>query len=507
MNWSYVLEQNARNNPQKEAVIFEDRRITYGELDRRVNALAKSFLDLGLKRGDVVALLVYNCPEFIETGFAANKIGALWLPMNFRLAAEELVYILNHADVKAIISEAEFQPVLDSIKGRLPLVNTFIAVGKNIPAGWQSYDGLVNKNLGAYVPNAEVELEDLERLMYTSGTTAHPKGVMITYGNFHWKNLSHSVYFSVTAQDRTLMPAPLYHVAYDISATTVLYMGGTMILLRRFDALDVLKTIHREKATIATLVPVMINMLFQEPTFKQYDLRSLRVIVDGGEKIPTPVLDKIPEMMPGVWFSRGYGLTETVSGDTFLAKDTPREKWVSDGKCVPMMRMRIVDDEGRDVPPRTLGEILLKGPKVFKGYWKDEKATADAIRNGWFHTGDIGYLDEDGYLYIEDRKKDMIISGGENIASAEIERVIYGMPQVLEAAVIAIPHPKWFEVPKAFVVLKPGQKLTEQEVIARCQKELAKYKVPKEVEFIATLPRNPSGKVLKRELKKLPPRK
>ncbi len=502
MNWSYVLETHAGERPNKEAIIFEDRRITYGELSKRVNALAKGLLDSGIKRGDVVALLLYNCPEFVEMGFAANKIGAIWLPMNFRLAGEELAYILNHADVKMLISEADFSATIDGIKDKLPLIKEYIAVGKTVPRGWKSYDDFFKKNPGIKVPDAEVELDDLERLMYTSGTTAHPKGVMITYGNFHWKNLSHAVYFGVTPNDKTLMPAPLYHVAYDISATTVLYIGGTVILTRRFDPIEFLKSLQKEKATLAVLVPVMINMLIQEPTFKKYDVSSLKTIIDGGEKIPTPVLEKIPEFFPGVWFSRGYGLTETVSGDTFLTKDTPKEKMVSDGKPVPMMRMRIVDDNERDVPPRTLGEILLKGPKVFKGYWKDPKATADAIKNGWFHTGDIGYIDEDGYLYIEDRKKDMIISGGENIASAEIERVVYEMPEVLECAVIPIPHPKWLEVPKAFVVLKPGQTLTEQEIIEHCQKSLAKFKVPKEVEFIPQLPRNPSGKVLKRELRK-----
>lgn len=503
MNWSYVLEANARENPDKEAIIFEDRRITYAELNTRVNAMARGLLDMGLKKGDVVALLLYNCPEFIEMTFAANKIGAIWLPMNFRLAGEEMAYILNHGDVRLLVSEAEFEPVISSIKGRLPLLKNFVAVGKSVPEGWSSYDDIVARNRGVKVPDAEIELDELQRLMYTSGTTAHPKGVMITYGNFHWKNLSHAVYFSVTPQDRTLMPAPLYHVAYDISSTTVLYVGGTVIMLKRFDPVEVLRQIEKEKATIAVLVPVMINLLFQEPTFKNYDVSSVRVIIDGGEKIPVPVLEKLPQFFPTTWFSRGYGLTETVSGDTFLQKDTPRDKMASDGKPVPMIKLRIIDDNGRDVPPRTLGEIVLKGPKVFKGYWKDEKATADAIKDGWFHTGDIGYLDEDGYLYIEDRKKDLIISGGENIASAEIERVIYEIPGVLEAAVVAIPHPRWFEVPKAFVVLKPDYKLTEQDIIESCQKKLARYKVPKAVQFIDVLPRNPSGKVLKRELKKL----
>jgi len=502
MNWSYVLETNAREYPDKVAIIFEGKRIAHSELNRRVNALAKGLLDLNIGKGDVVALLLYNCPEFMEATFAVNKIGAIWLPINFRLAGEELAYILNHGEAKALVSEIDFYETLTGVKDKLPMVKKYIAVGEDIPPGWKSYDNIVESNSGSEVPDVEVELDDMQRLMYTSGTTAHPKGVMITYGNFHWKCLSHAVEFNVTPDDKTLMPAPLYHVAYDISATTVLFVGGSVVLLRKFDTIEVLKVIDREKLTIACFVPTMLNMLFQEPTFGNYDVSSVRLIVDGGEKVPDPVLEKIPEKFPTAWFSRGYGLTETVSGDTFLKKHTPSDKMVSDGKPVPMIRVRIVDNEGKDVLPRTLGEIVLKGPKVFKGYWKNEEATAEAIKDGWFHTGDIGYLDEEGYLYIEDRKKDIIISGGENIASAEVERVIYELAQVSEVAVIGIPHPRWLEVPKAFVALKEGEKLTEPDIIEHCQNKLAKFKVPKEVEFISQLPRNPSGKVLKRELRK-----
>jgi acyl-CoA synthetase (AMP-forming)/AMP-acid ligase II len=217
--------------------------------------------------------------------------------------------------------------------------------------------------------------------------------------------------------------------------------------------------------------------------------------------MPLPLINKIKEKFPNTWFADAYGLTETVSGDTFLSRDKMVEKIGSVGKPVLQLRLRTVDEQGKDVPPGELGEIVLRGPKVFKGYWKNPEATAEAMKNGWFHTGDIGRLDEEGYLYIEDRKKDIIISGGENIASLEVERVIYQLPQVLETAVVGIPHPKWQEVPKAYVVVKKGQNLTADEIIAHCSKKLAKFKVPKEVAFIDSLPRNPSGKVLKRELR------
>jgi len=245
----------------------------------------------------------------------------------------------------------------------------------------------------------------------------------------------------------------------------------------------------------------MTIMLFNEPTFDRYDVSSVRFIIDGGEKMPEALILKFKEKFPQAWFADAYGLTETVSGDTFLAKDKMLSKIGSVGKPVMHLEVRIVDDTGRELGPNQLGEICLRGPKVFRGYWKDEKATAEAIKDGWFYTGDIGMLDDEGYLYILDRKKDMIISGGENIASPEVERVIYELPAVLEAAVIGIPHPQWLEVPKAYVVVKPGYSITKEEIINYCAQKLAKFKVPKEIEFVESLPRTASGKVLKRELR------
>jgi acyl-CoA synthetase (AMP-forming)/AMP-acid ligase II len=502
MNWSYVLERNVEKFPDKEAIVFEGGRFTYRELQKRVDALANGLQKLGIKRGDVVAVLLYNCAEFIEVTFAVNKLGGIWLPLNYRLAGPEITYILNHSEARMLVSEAEFDSMIRAIKQEIPGVKNLIAVGKEVPQGWVSYDSIVDENKGATVPHALVDLEDLQRLMYTSGTTAHPKGVMITYGNVYWKNIGHILMFDLKPEDKTLVAGPLYHVGgLDLPATGTLYAGGSLVILRRFEPIPVLETIQKERITNTWFAPAMVNILFQEATFDQYDVSSLRFIIDGGEKMPLPLINKIKEKFPNTWFADAYGLTETVSGDTFLSRDKMVEKIGSVGKPVLHLRVRTVDEQGKDTPPGELGEIVLRGPKVFKGYWKNPEATADAKKNGWFHTGDIGRLDEEGYLYIEDRKKDIIISGGENIASLEVERVIYQLPQVLETAVVGIPHPKWQEVPKAYVVVKKGQNLTADEIIAHCSKKLAKFKVPKEVEFIESLPRNPSGKVLKRELR------
>jgi acyl-CoA synthetase (AMP-forming)/AMP-acid ligase II len=476
--------------------------LTYRELHDRANSLAQGLKDLGVQEGDIVAILLYNCAEYIEVTFAVNQIGAVWLPLNFRLAAEEFQYILENAGARAVVTETAFVPVVASLAENLPDLKQLLVLGSDHPDGWHSYDDLTAHNLGARPSHAEVGQDDLHRLMYTSGTTAHPKGVMLTYGNLYWKNIGHILTFDITHTDRTLVVGPLYHVGgMDLTGTGTLYAGGSLVILKKFDPVDVLKAIDKEKATNLWLSPAMTIMLFNEPSFNQYNVSSVRFIIDGGEKMPATLIKEFKNRFPKAWFADAYGLTETVSGDTFLAKDRMLNKLGSVGKPVPHLHVRVVDDDGRDVPSHNLGEICLKGPKVFKGYWKNPEATAEALRGGWFHTGDIGTLDEEGYLYIMDRKKDMIISGGENIASPEVERVIYELPAVLEAAVVGIPHPKWLEVPKAYVVLKPGASLTSEEIKQYCIQKMARFKVPKEIAFIDQLPRNPSGKVLKRELR------
>ena len=502
MNWSSILKRNADKFPDKDSVVGLGKRFTYRELYERSNSLARGLRDLGLGKGDIVGVLLYNCCEYIEITFAINQIAAIWLPLNFRLAGEEFQYILENAGAKALITEQEFAPVISSIKSNLPDLKNVVLLGSDYPEGWLDYADLVRQNLGARVPHVEVGQDDLHRLMYTSGTTARPKGVMLTYGNLYWKNIGHLLTFGITNMDRTLVVGPLYHVGgMDLPGTGTLYAGGSLVILKKFDPVEILKAIDQEKVTNLWLSPAMTIMLFNEPSFDQYDVSSVRFIIDGGEKMPVTLIKQFKDKFPNAWFADAYGLTETVSGDTFLAKDRMLNKLGSVGKPVPHLHVRVLDENDNDVPPNELGEICLKGPKVFKGYWKNPEATAEALRGGWFHTGDIGTLDEDGYLYIMDRKKDMIISGGENIASPEVERVIYEIPAVLEAAVVGIPHPKWLEVPKAYVALKPGETLTAEEIKQHCMKKMAKFKVPKEIEFIDQLPRNPSGKVLKRELR------
>jgi O-succinylbenzoate-CoA ligase len=501
LNFSRILDRNFKKWPDRELVAFGDRRLSNRELAARVEAVAAAMLDAGVRQGDVVALLLQNCPEFLEAAFAANRIGAVFLPMNYRLAPDEWRYILDHAGAKLLVSESEFHEHIASVRNDVPSLNSLWSVGE-ASSGWAPYDVLVQERLGTSVPAAEADQRTVQRLMYTSGTTSRPKGVPITYGNLLYKNVAHILEFGITAADRTLIAGPLYHVAgLDLPATGVLYAGGSVVILPRFDPVAALETIAAEKVTNVWLAPAMVNQILELERPENYDTQSVRFVLNGGEKMPVPLIQRVLAIFPEAWFADAYGLTETVSGDTFLDRNHTIEKIGSVGKPVMHLDLRICREDGREAVADELGEIALRGPKVFHGYWRDPDATASAIRDGWFFTGDVGRMDVDGYLYIEDRRKDMIVSGGENIASPEVERVLYEHAAVLEAAVIAMPDARWGEAPMAFVTLRSGASATVEELANHCASKLAKFKVPRRIEFIDSLPRNPSGKVLKRVLR------
>lgn len=505
-NFSSILDHHLAQRPDAVAVTQEDRRLTVRTLHDRVNRLAAGLTELGIGRGDVVGLLLHNRPEFLELVYAVNRVGAVFLPLNYRLSEDEWAYILDHSRARAVVTEPEFLRAADRIAERPTGPERLILVDGPAPSDrWTGYEALLVRHRGARVEPVDVEPDDLQRLMYTSGTTSRPKGVRITYGNLHAKNVAQIVQFGLTAADITLVAGPLYHVGgLDMPALAVLYAGGGVVLQRRFDAAGVLRAVEEHRVTNAWLAPVMVNAVLEVPDRESYDTTSMRFIVGGGEKTPEPVLRRIMSAFPNAWFADAYGLTETVSGDTFLDREHALSKLGSVGRPVPHTRVRIVDDTDREVPAGEPGEITLRGPKVFAGYWRDEKATAAALRDGWFHTGDIGHLDEDGFLYIDDRKKDMIVSGGENIATPEVERVLYEHPAVLEAAVVGLAHPRWGEVPRAFVVFRPGASAGADELRDFCRERLAGFKVPARFDLVGELPRTPSGKVLKRTLRDIP---
>jgi fatty-acyl-CoA synthase len=499
MSWFSVLAHHASRTPAKPLCVFGDESVTYEAMAMRAAGLAAGLRQHGVDAGAVVGLLSYNCPEFLETIFAANYLGAVAMPINWRLAAPEVRYILEHSEASALVCDESLLDLADEATKGMEAGLARICVSPPAAPGWMSLPEL---RTAPAVPRARAAGDDLHRLMYTSGTTGRPKGVMITHANLAWKNLAHMVEFGVTAADVGLACGPLYHVgALDLTTTTMVAAGATTIIHRTFDASAVVAEIERSRVSTVWLAPAMVNAIMAWPGVDERDLSSVRLVIGGGEKMPIPLIERLQRTFPSAWFADAYGLTETVSGDTFLDRESTVTKLGSVGRPCLYLEVDIWDEHGKPRPPGEAGEVVLRGPKVFKGYWRDSGATDAAFAGGWFHTGDIGLMDQDGYLYIVDRLKDMILSGGENIAGSEVERVLYDHDAVLEAAVVGRADDRWGEVPVAFVVLRPDATATAEELTEHCRAQLARFKVPKDMIFLDALPRNPSGKVLKRQLR------
>jgi len=500
MSWVGVLEHHARRTPDKPLAVFGDDVVTYQAMKEWTATLAAGLHARGVGAGDVVGLLSYNNIEFLATIFAANSLGAIAMPINWRLAAPELRFILEHSQARALVCDDALLDLANEAMRDLEHELAAICISTDVHAGWERFGDLGADS--APVARVPVQGDDLHRLMYTSGTTGRPKGVMLTHANLAWKNYAHIAEFGFTAADVGLACGPLYHVgALDLVTTSMIAVGATTVIHRVFDAPHVVDEIERSRVTTVWAAPAMVRAILDVPGVERRDLTSVRVIIAGGEKMPIPYIDRLRTVFPGAWLADAYGLTETVSGDTFLDRESTVSKLGSVGRPCQYLELDLWDEHGTSVPAGERGEVVLRGPKVFKGYWRDPDATSAAFAGGWFHTGDIGMRDDDGYLYIVDRLKDMIVSGGENIASSEIERVLYEHPAVLEAAVVGEPDDRWGEVPVAYVVVDASTTATPEDLVEHCREQLAKFKVPKRVVLIDALPRNPSGKVLKRELR------
>ena len=488
MSLTDVLTHHAERFGERTALVGDDgAEQSWSQLLADVRRTAGALHERGVGPGDVVGVLMYNSPRFLELMHAISHLGAIFMPLNWRLAPAEISYIREHSEAVLLITEPELAER---------------AAGDGAAGGVVFADQL--RGATPVIDPAPTMPGDTHRLMYTSGTTSRPKGVMISYGNLWAKNAAHVVEFEMTSACVNLACGPLYHVgALDLTTTTLMYLGATTHVLRKFEPAAVLEAIEREQITDVWLAPAMIAALVAHPDAARRDLSSLRLIIDGGEKMPLPLIERVLATFPNAWFADGYGMTETVSGDTMLDKGRTLSKLGSVGKPVLHTEIRTVRPDGSDCRPGEPGEVIMRGPKVCKGYWRDERATAETIRDGWLHSGDLGVLDEDGYLFIVDRLKDVIVSGGENIASSEVERVLYEHPAIAEVAVVARPDERWIEVPVAFYVTAPGETVDAEQLQAHCRAVLAGYKVPKGFLPIDALPRNPSGKVLKRELREL----
>lgn len=492
LNLSAFVAFHARQRPEALAVVYQGQRVTYAALQRRTEALSALLASRGVQAGQVVAAFMKNSAAFVELAIAVSRIGAVFLPINFRLAREEVAYILENAGARLLFADAEFDAVVDGLPGLV----TLGAAAQEDPTR------LVPPGLPVPPPAARQE-GDLFRLMYTSGTTDRPKGVMHSYGNFYWKCMEHVVALGLTAADRLLVVGPLYHVgAFDLPGMSVLWVGGMLCILRDFDAAAAVSAIACEGLTGAWMAPVMLSRTLEHGNPDGADLSTLRWCIGGGEKTPESRIRAFSGLFPNGRYIDAYGLTETCSGDTMMEAGWEIAKIGSTGRATPHVEITIRDDAANILPAGQEGEICLRGPKVFKGYWKDPAKTAASFHpDGWFRSGDVGYLDADGFLFLTDRKKDMIISGGENIASSEVERVLYAMLEVSEAAVIGVPDPRWGETPVAVIVPRDGATLDLAAVQAHCRAHLAGFKVPKALDLRDALPRNPSGKVLKRVLR------
>jgi len=498
MDMGQILTLAARKYPEHTALICGEERSTYSNFNSRVNQLAHALLRLGLTKGDKVAVLFYNSIPFVEVYFAAIKAGGVIVPVNFRFVGEEAAYILNHSDSRFFFFGEEFHGFVQSIRPTLPRVEFFVATGRPPDSKIKNYEDLLQGSPDSEPPIPLSEDDDCQ-VMYTSGTTGRPKGAVITHRNVLW-NMFNSIFGrEEKAGEVSLVIGPLYHTAALNNHFTVrVALGGTSILVREFNAQNVLEMIAREKVTVISGAPAMFHFLLNLPGKEKYDTRSVTKCTTGSSILPEETKEKLFRFFPNIQgIYDVYGCTECSPNICILnGKDSLRKK-ESVGPPLPFLEVRIMDDQDRPVPANVVGELICRGPNVMKGYYKDPEGTAEAMRGGWFHTGDLARMDEEGYVYIVDRKKDMIISGGENIYPRELEEVLYRHPQIQDAAVVGIPDPLWGESVKAFVVLRKDAAMKEEEVVEYCKAHLASYKKPRSVAFVDSLPRNPSGKVLK----------
>ena len=506
MNIGDWVRKRSLISPENLAVIYADGdrelRLTYRELNERVNRAARYLLAKGVRKGDRVAVLLLNCNEFLELYFASAKIGAIFVPLNWRLAPPELQYQLGDSGTKLLVFHDVFQEAVGKILDQIPVrKGMFCAVGDRLPAWAERYDEATRD-----LPTAEPEIpepvdwEDPHMIMYTSGVTGLPKGVLMSHKKIYFNIMNADIYYeSLTPKDIYLSPLPLFHSAgLLIVAVPTLYKGATYVTTKTFDPVACLELIQKYRVTLFLALTTIVNFLLSSGKMDEYDLSSIRYFGTGGEKTPMSLFEKLEEK--GFLVGQGFGLTESSVLLTLPSRDVVRKRG-SVGLPVFHCEVRLVDDRGNEVPRGEIGEIVVKGPTVMTGYWNRPEETAKAIRDGWLHTGDLGRQDEEGYFYVVDRKKDMYRSGGENVYPAEVEKVLYDHPKILEAAIVGVPDPKWGETGKAFVVLQPGAAMTKEEVLRYLDGQVARYKFPTHVEFVKELPHTASGKVQKSALR------
>ncbi len=506
-----LLPKAARLFPKREAIVCGDTRMDYSDFARRVWQLSRALLDMGLKKGDRVAILHENCHRFLELYFACAHQGIILVSLNFRLSARELDTIIKDSGAEILFAQRRFKDTINDMKEMGTPLSNIIWSDDNSPDDGIYYEALIEKYEKTRPDEPIIEDTDIAQLYYTSGTTGRPKGVMLTHKNVKSHALGTIAELHLTDKDHWLHAAPLFHLADAWATFAITWVGGKHVLLPTFDARSALEILEKEKITLTNLIPTMLNMMVNHPDVEKFDYSSLRVLLSGGAPIAPELVRKIIDTFKSDYIQT-YGMTETSPYLTMSIlkehlKGLPWEEQLkykaATGREFINVNLKVVRDDGTEVfhDGKEVGEIIVKGDIVTPGYWNLPEETEKAIKDGWLYTGDLAVIDEEGYVNIVDRKKDMIVTGGENVYSTEVENVLYMHPDILEAAVIGVPDEKWGEAVKACIVLKEGRSLTEEEVINFCKQHLARYKAPKSVDFLKELPKTGSGKIHKKSLR------
>lgn len=512
MTVARYLDRIAAKYPERPAIVYGEQRWTFAEYAGAVDRLANAFASAGVRRGDRIAVFNTNCPEHLFALFAAARLGAVYSPMNYRLKGEELSHVLTDCEPSIVLVGARYAEQVGAVTSGIKAVRRTLVIDKaaggsdKIAGDPDSLHDFLS-DAGDSPPRDEVSDEATALLLYTSGTTGAAKGVMHSHANIIRRIEARSTAFDDDSLEKVgLLAVPVFHVTGLQVVIKTVAAGGTLAIMPQFTVEDFLKTIEREKVMMAVVVPTMLGQIVGYPRLGEFDLSSLRVLVYGGSATSPDLIREAMRKLPCL-FSQGYGLTEV--GVTWLppedhSLDPPpgrRDPLESVGRAIPGIEIAIVDEEGAHLPSGGIGEIIVRGGDVLDGYWRREEETALAVRDGWFYTGDNGYLDEEGLLFIEGRKKDLIIRGGENIAPIEIENVLMSHPAVAEAGVFGIPDQKWGEIVAAAVVLKSSDEVGAEELTEHCRERIASYKKPERIFFLEELPRNASGKFLAKELR------
>ena len=518
MHLTQGLRRCVERRRDELALVFGQQKISWEQFETRVAKLAGGLRDLGLQPGDRVAMLAHNCPEYFEFNYGVLWAGGAIVPLNNKLPPDQLAYILDHSQTRFLIADEEFRSVIEGFLGKTSSLEQVIyfsstsALELNKQVKVEAVKNISYEDLLGNANPLEDQLrgyEDMAGIFYTSGTTGTPKGVVLSHRNLVWNSMGGMLNTDLDEGTVYLHATPLFHAAGSARIFTMISAGATNIILPKFDVISVLAAIERYQVTSLLLVPTMIVRLVNEAKFDAYDLSHLRSIAYGASSMPQAALAEVLKKLPHVSFTQAYGMTELSPSATFLEsryhvlEGPDAGRLLSCGRATWGADVRIVNEQREVLSAGEVGEISVRGPMVMQGYWRNPEATAETIKDGWLHTGDAGYKDAEGFIYIVDRIKDMVITGGVNVASVEVENCIYQLGEVAECAVFGIPHPDWIEAVHAVVVLKENSACTESQIIAHCKNHLGVYKSPRSVEIREqALPVSGTGKIMKNELRK-----